>query len=200
MLFARLKFLENFPLPSSFFEDNYFRAKINLPCDQRKKENSLEKGSACSRPISSLTLCSNHFSRICAQWTPAASTGPLSSQSRGIVRAILDPGINGASLARWQARTRDRASAAEISPNFSRTFSVYVPFMRGHVLKSRPPFLSAYSIDSAVWTHDAKHACRDGHRYRPVAEGGGSFSGTSCLRANVAAVTGGRAEERWKWL
>lgn len=84
-------------------------------------------------------------------------------------------GINGASLARWQAWTRDRASAAEISPNFSRTFSVYVPFMRGHVLKSRPPFLSAYSIDSAVWTHDAKHACRDGHRYRPVAEGGGSF-------------------------
>lgn len=109
-------------------------------------------------------------------------------------------GINGASLARWQAWTRDRASAAEISPNFSRTFSVYVPFMRGHVLKSRPPFLSAYSIDSAVWTHDAKHACRDGHRYRPVAEGEGVFSGTSCLRANVAAVTGGRAEERWKWL
>lgn len=73
--------------------------------------------------------------------------------------------------------------------------------MRGHVLKSRPLaawvgrrvlFLSAYSID-------AKHACRDGHRYRPAAEEeGGSFF--RCLRANVAAVTGGRAEERWKWL
>lgn len=55
----------------------------------------------------------------------------------------------------------------------------------------RPLFLSAYSID-------AKHACRDGHRYRPAAEEeGGSFF--RCLRANVAAVTGGRTKERWKW-
>ena len=138
MLFARLKFLENFPLPSSFFEDNYFRAKINLPCDQRKKENSLEKGSACSRPISSLTLCSNHFSRICAQWTPAASTGPLSSQSRGIVRAILDPAV--LMEHRWPGGKHGRVTAHR-PPKFRRIFRGHLrPLYAGARFKITPPF------------------------------------------------------------